>query len=98
MGATLADRLKTLRSGKGETQDRMAALLNVKRQTYSAWERDVSKPDADTIVFLANYFDVDTDYILCKSDVPRKPTNMYDIRIDMLHADKKRILILSCRN
>ena len=92
MGTKIAERLKTLRRNKGDTQDKIAGLLNVKRQTYGAWERELANPDAGTIVFLANYYNVDTDYILGKSDIPRKPENIYDIRIQNLPADQKRIL------
>ncbi len=43
-------------------------MFNVKRQTYSAWERDVSSPDIDMVVLLAEYYGVSTDFILGKSD------------------------------
>ena len=41
----LGNRLKELRTSKKMTQDDMANLLNIKRQTYSAYERGISFPD-----------------------------------------------------
>ncbi len=62
--------LKTARKSKGMTQDDVALLLNVKRQTYSAYERGVSVPDAITLNKLASYFEVSTDYLLGETNDP----------------------------
>jgi transcriptional regulator with XRE-family HTH domain len=62
------EKLKKLRTSKNMTQDEIAALLNVKRQTYSAYERGISMPDANTLVILANYFDVSVDYLLGREE------------------------------
>ena len=59
--------LKNLREEKGLTQDNISELLGIKRQTYSAWERGVSNPDINTVVFLSKYYDVSTDYLLGKT-------------------------------
>lgn len=37
------DNLKALRKEKGITQEELAALLNVVRQTVSKWEKGVSQ-------------------------------------------------------
>ena len=54
----LGDRLKEARIKIGATQDDFAALLKIKRQTYSAYERNVSLPDVTSLVILAAYFGV----------------------------------------
>jgi transcriptional regulator with XRE-family HTH domain len=56
--------LKQLRVENGLKQEDLAKMLNVKRQTYSAWERDVSSPDIETISFLADFYKVNTAYLL----------------------------------
>lgn len=61
--------LKLLREEKDLTQDDLARILNVKRQTYSAWERNVSSPGIDTVVFLANFYEVSTDFMLGKTSI-----------------------------
>ena len=60
----LSEILKNLRSTKGVTQDDMAEMLNIKRQTYSAYERGISVPDIAAITKIADYFDVTVDYLL----------------------------------
>ena len=60
----IGQHLKKLRAMKNVTQDDVATMLNVKRQTYSAYERGVSIPDALTLKTLAEYFGVTTDYIV----------------------------------
>ena len=62
------DRLIAMRSVKGLTQDNVAELLGVKRQTYGAYERGVSTPDAVTIIELAKIFGTSSDYLLGLSD------------------------------
>jgi transcriptional regulator with XRE-family HTH domain len=55
----LSENLKKARKAKGLTQDDVAAFLNVKRQTYSAYERNISIPDALTLEKLSEFFSVD---------------------------------------
>ncbi len=60
----LGNRLKDLRVKKNVTQDDMAELLNIKRQTYSAYERGVSFPDVNALLKMAKFFGVSVDYLL----------------------------------
>lgn len=60
----LSKNLVALRKKKNLTQEDLASLLQVKRQTYSAYERGVSVPDAYTLQKIASIFDVTTDYLL----------------------------------
>jgi transcriptional regulator with XRE-family HTH domain len=71
----LGDMLKTLRAEKGVGQDELAQMLNIKRQTYGAYERGVSLPDVNTLATLADYFGVTTDYLLNREN----PDNSYSI-------------------
>lgn len=65
----IGDIFRALREEKGLRQDDLAEMLNVKRQTYSAWERGISSPDINTIIFLADFYKVDTDYLLGRTKV-----------------------------
>ena len=60
----LSEILKELRAQKKVTQDDMAKLLNIKRQTYSSYERGKSFPDVLALIKIADFFDVSTDYLL----------------------------------
>jgi len=58
----LSDRLKTIRKKRRITQEEVSVFLDVKRQTYGAYERGVSTPDSQTLKKLADYFGVSTEY------------------------------------
>ena len=69
----LKERLRAVRRERNLTQDDVAAFLGIKRQSYSAYERGTSVPDALTLLKLAEYFDVSTDYLLSNDDSVAKP-------------------------
>ncbi|MEY8387631.1 helix-turn-helix transcriptional regulator [Oscillospiraceae bacterium 38-13] len=61
-------RLISLRKERGITQTDLANLINKKRTTVSGYEIGGKEPDFETVCFLAEYFDVSTDYLLGYSD------------------------------
>ena len=71
------NRLRFLRNERGESLDKIASYLNVTIQTISNYETEKRDMTPDTILKLAEYFDVSTDYLLCKSDIrnPEKKDN-----------------------
>ena len=52
------ENLKTLRKQKGFSQEELATRLHVVRQTISKWEKNLSVPDADTLIRLAEILGV----------------------------------------
>ena len=61
-------RLISLRKERGMTQTDLANLIHKKRSTVSGYEIEGKEPDFETVCFLAEYFDVSTDYLLGYSD------------------------------
>lgn len=61
-------RLISLRKERNLTQEDVAKLINKKRSTVSGYETEGKEPDLETICFLANFFNVTTDYLLGYSD------------------------------
>lgn len=55
--------LKELRKNLGLTQQKVADTLNISRVNYTRYETDVSCPDYDTLLLLADFYDVSLDYI-----------------------------------
>jgi transcriptional regulator with XRE-family HTH domain len=70
-----AVRLKELRKDKGLTQDDMAEFLCIKRQTYSAYERQISLPDINILYKLSEFFGVSLDYLIGKSEKKTSTNN-----------------------
>lgn len=62
------NRLKYLRTARGENLEKVAEYLNVSIQTISNYENEKRDMTPDTIIKLAEYFGVSTDYILGKSN------------------------------
>ena len=77
------NRLKFLREEKGLFQSNIARILGVSIAAVGFYENEKRDMSPDTIIKLAEYFGVTTDYLLGKSDI-RNP-----ITID---EDKKNII------
>ena len=71
------NRLRFLRNEKGESLRKIAKYLNVTIQTISNYETEKRDMTPDTILKLAEYFDVTTDYLLGKTDI-RNPSKQID--------------------
>lgn len=56
--------LKELRVSEGLTQKDLAEFLQVSYTTYASYEQGRSEPNIDTIIKLAGFFKVSTDYLL----------------------------------
>ena len=61
---TIGERLLKLRREKNLSQEELANVLDVSRQTVSKWETDQSLPDSDKIIPLCNYFGITSDELL----------------------------------
>lgn len=61
---TFGKKLHSLMKDNKITQQELAEKLNVRRGSVSNWVTDRRMPDSDTIVDLANIFNVTTDYLL----------------------------------
>lgn len=59
-----SENLKTLRKQKGFSQEELASRLHVVRQTISKWEKNLSVPDADTLIRLAEILGVSVSELL----------------------------------
>lgn len=66
------ERLKALREDNDITQTELAKAVNVTQRNISFYETGTNEPDIKTIIALAKFFNVSTDYILGLSD-KRKP-------------------------
>lgn len=63
---TIGERIQDLRIEKGLTQERLAEMLEVSRQSVSKWELGQAVPEVDKIIRMSELFDVSTDKILLR--------------------------------
>lgn len=66
--------LKALRSQHDLTQRQLAEALGLSESTVGMYERGHREPDFETLESIADYFNVDMDYLTGRSDIPRKYT------------------------
>lgn len=60
----LGENIKNLRKEKGLSQEELASRLNVVRQTVSKWEQNISVPDSEMLISLAEIFEVSVGVLL----------------------------------
>ena len=60
--------LAQLRKEKGMLQKEVATHLNMTVATISNYEKGVHLPDLNTLILLADFFDVSTDYLLQRTN------------------------------
>lgn len=60
--------LKALRKSKGLTQDELAKRLEISRSTIGMYEKGAREPDFETLTLIADYFNVDVDFLLGRTN------------------------------
>ena len=66
---TLGQTIAQLRKDKKLSQDELADLLGVSRQSVSKWETDASVPELDKLIRLSDVFDVTLDALIRGEEV-----------------------------
>lgn len=60
----LSEKIIELRRANGMTQEELAAICNVSRQSISKWEADISLPEVEKLLILGEIFHVSIDVLL----------------------------------
>lgn len=60
----LADKIQQLRKCHGYSQEDLAAICNVSRQSISKWEANIALPETEKLIILSNLFHVTIDVLL----------------------------------
>ncbi|MBR1984107.1 MAG: helix-turn-helix transcriptional regulator [Clostridia bacterium] len=78
--------LKLLRKQMNKTQEEIAKELNVTQQTYARYELGTSEPTIESLIKLADYYQVSLDY-LCEHKTQ-------GIQLGYLTEEKKQAIYL----
>lgn len=62
------ENLKKLRNNHNLTQQDLSLQLNISQQVYSRYEKGSREPDFETLIKIADYFNVSLDYLLGRID------------------------------
>jgi transcriptional regulator with XRE-family HTH domain len=68
----MGQNLKKLRLDKGLSQIAMQMQTGIEQSLISKYENGERIPPTDTLILLADYFDTNIDYLLDRTDNPKK--------------------------
>ena len=68
---TLGEKIARQRRELNYTQEQLADILGVSRQSISKWESDIAYPETDKLIELGKIFDCSLDYLL-KEEITEK--------------------------
>ena len=68
---TLGEKIAKQRKDLNYTQEQLADILGVSRQSISKWESDIAYPETEKLIELGKIFDCSMDYLL-KEDIVEK--------------------------
>ena len=60
----LSEKIQILRKDNGYSQEDLAVICNVSRQSISKWEADIALPETEKLIILSNLFQVTVDVLL----------------------------------
>lgn len=79
---TLYERVSDLAKKQGLSVFDLADKLNLSRNSIYSWKK--SSPKAETLQKVADFFDVSTDYLLGRTNVPNQIEDVSDDNMDPL--------------
>lgn len=71
---TTGTKIAALRRRAGYSQEQLAELLEVSRQSVSKWESDLAYPETDKLIKLGELFQCSMDYLLKEDVAEESPT------------------------
>lgn len=75
-------RLKKLRIDSGYTQEQLAKKLGITKSRLGMYEIGQRNPDFETLELIADFFNVDMNYLLGKSSTKQALLQNYDVDIE----------------
>ena len=81
--------IKELRKKRNILQTKLALDLNLTQEAISSYETERVTPSADVLIKLADYFNTNIDYLLCRTNynlpiADIKPTNIGEEQFQLL--------------
>lgn len=67
-----SEHLKQIRKARGFTQKDVAAAIEITERNYQCYESGSKKPGFDSLIALADFYDVSLDYLVGRSDDPSR--------------------------
>ena len=71
LGDVMQNRLKELRKSRGYTQISLQMQTGIEQALLSKFENGERIPPTETLLRLAEFYDVSIDYMLCRTSKPQ---------------------------
>lgn len=84
-------KLKDMREDVDLSQDKMAAILGVKRSTYSLWELGINIIPLKALSNFADFFDVTIDYVIGRSNDRKRTISNKGLDLKVLGNNMKDV-------
>ena len=89
----IGDTLKRLRNLKNITSEELCSQIGIKSGSYRNYERNDRKPDYETLIKLADFYGVTTDYLLGRPDA-KPPADPVEEFVDKVQMQEQEQIIL----
>ncbi|MCD8148269.1 MAG: helix-turn-helix domain-containing protein [Clostridiales bacterium] len=78
------ENLKILRTKKNLSQQKLADILHISQQSVYKYENDITSPDLETLINMADFFETSVDYIIGHSEISDiiETRNAYDLNAE----------------
>lgn len=86
--------LKLLRTKRNLSQQELANILHVSQQSIYKYENDITTPDLNTLIDMADYFHTSIDYLVGYSSISHKiepvtETSLNEQELTVIHNFRK---------
>lgn len=66
------DNLRNLRKQHKLSQQKLADILHISQQSVYKYENNITFPDIETLIRMADFFNTSIDYLVGYTDIPHK--------------------------
>lgn len=66
------ENLRFLRNQRKLSQQKLAEALHVSQQSIYKYEHNITSPDIETLINMADFFNTSVDYIIDYTEIPHK--------------------------
>ena len=88
---TLCEKISKQRKELNYTQEQLAEILGVSRQSISKWESDIAYPETEKLIELGKLFDCSMDYLL-KEEITEKDDTQAFILSEKVEEISKKVI------
>ncbi|MDE7340383.1 MAG: helix-turn-helix domain-containing protein [Lachnospiraceae bacterium] len=87
----LSEKIIELRKANGMTQEELAAICNVSRQSISKWEADIALPETEKLLILGDTFRVSMDILLKDELTLNVAKDVHSCGSNAIHEKKQEL-------